>query len=480
MAVSLDLPQVAIIQLAEAQRNDPWGKRQSTPPPQPEQETSSKQADDPLWPATTAAAHAALADLQQAEPVHQRLAAQVDELCRDYVADMLTGWNLFSTPASVHTLNEIETAGSVLPKYRRLLLRLLAMLVEDRWLNAAGESYIRTSDWQREAPQRRADRLAQEFNAWSNVFRLLADCGSQLGDVLAGRQSALQLLFPQGSSELVETVYRSSPAARFCQHTAAAAVRELLQESMPRPLRVIEIGAGTGGTTAALLPLFEGVACRYDYTDLSPGLLRQAASRFARRGVSFRPFNIEREPQDQDFAEHAYDLVIAADVLHATSDLTATLRHVHKLLAPGGRLLLIEATRPTRFAELTFGLTDGWWSHRDRDVRPEQPLVDAITWQQLLQAVGFAQIALWPHAGQTSPMLDHHVLLATSAVTRLPLPVVPPPRSQHGLNPISAMCWPKFSEFGQSKSIGSSLSKIKESIPSWGSKSCSFCAAASG
>ncbi|GAB7366703.1 hypothetical protein MBLNU230_g0661t1 [Neophaeotheca triangularis] len=52
----------------------------------------------------------------------------------------------------------------------------------------------------------------------------------------------------------------------------------------------------------------------------------------------FRTLDINELPSTQGFDDHAYDLVLAANVLHTTPDLVATLKNVRRLLKPGGYL----------------------------------------------------------------------------------------------------------------------------------------------
>jgi len=104
---------------------------------------------------------------------------------------------------------------------------------------------------------------------------------------------------------------------------------------------VLEIGAGTGGTTGYVLQRLPADRTDYLFTDVSPLFLERAAEEFSawpflRRGL----LDIERDPLAQGFAGGSADIVIAANVLHATADLRTTLANTVKLLAPGGALLL--------------------------------------------------------------------------------------------------------------------------------------------
>src|SRR5262249_4113287 len=138
-----------------------------------------------------------------------------------------------------------------------------------------------------------------------------------------------------------------------------------------RKIHVLEIGAGTGGATAAAVPVLPPDQTTYLFTDLSPLFLDRAAERFADCPfLEYQILDIEKGPATQGLAGRRFDLIIASNVLHATADLRQVLRHVCQLLAPEGLLLLAEGTRPQRWIDLSFGLTEGWWKFTDHELRP--------------------------------------------------------------------------------------------------------------
>jgi NADPH:quinone reductase-like Zn-dependent oxidoreductase/NADP-dependent 3-hydroxy acid dehydrogenase YdfG len=107
-------------------------------------------------------------------------------------------------------------------------------------------------------------------------------------------------------------------------------------------------------------------------------------------------------------------LIVAANVIHATADLRQTLNHAQQLLAPGGLLLLLEMTRPVRWIDLSFGLTDGWWRFVDGDIRPSYPLLNRAGWTNLLADVGFAEATAVPHHDDL--LSEQAILLARKPV----------------------------------------------------------------
>ena len=65
----------------------------------------------------------------------------------------------------------------------------------------------------------------------------------------------------------------------------------------------------------------------------------------------------------QGFDEsEGYDIIVAANVLHATHNMHHTMSQVNRLLKTNGKLILVEAFAGRRiYGELIFGLLPGWW-----------------------------------------------------------------------------------------------------------------------
>ena len=100
------------------------------------------------------------------------------------------------------------------------------------------------------------------------------------------------------------------------------------------------------------------------------------------------------DPAGQGLEPGAFDLVIAANVLHATPDVAAAVQRLRTLLAPGGVLLLLEITRHPHWLDIVFGLMDGWWALADRRRRPTHPLMRGSEWRALLDECGFVSTAV--------------------------------------------------------------------------------------
>src|SRR5262249_25747440 len=100
--------------------------------------------------------------------------------------------------------------------------------------------------------------------------------GTDLVDTLQGRKSALETLFPDGSFARAEDVYERAPLAAYFGALARAALEGFLSPGGVKALNVLEIGAGTGATTSALLPALPAQTASYHFTDVSDIFLNRA------------------------------------------------------------------------------------------------------------------------------------------------------------------------------------------------------------
>ena len=276
----------------------------------------------------------------------------------------------------------------------------------ERWLQRlAGQGALRFDGVRFIADRPLADpRLAA---CQAEVQRVLADnpallayirhCGDLLADVIGGRESPLETLFPGGSFELAEGIYQRSAPMRYANGLAASAFEALLAARGPdTPLRVLEIGAGTGSTSAGLIPLLPAARASYCYTDISAAFFDRARHKFAAfLFVRFAEFDLERDAALQGFAAASFDIVVATNAVHATRNLRDALRCIRGLLAPGGVLLLVESTEHLAWFDMTTGLIEGWQQFDD-DLRGDNPLLAAPVWLQALRDAGFDATGSWP------------------------------------------------------------------------------------
>ena len=228
-----------------------------------------------------------------------------------------------------------------------------------------------SSQWLTSTPEERM-ALVNEIAATSVNGEMLQRVGPRIPSILKREVTPLELMLEGG---LLFRFYVHALKYDTSTQQMAELVKILAHKS-PRA-KILEIGAGTGGGTQAVLSALgrdqDGEAAlfkHYDFTDVSPGFFEAARKRFEDWSdlMTFRKLDIETDAAEQGFECGSYDIVIACQCLHATRSMENTMKNVRRLLKPGGRLVLLETTQDSLDVFLTFGLLPGWWLSMSKSV----------------------------------------------------------------------------------------------------------------
>lgn len=223
-----------------------------------------------------------------------------------------------------------------------------------------------------------------------------------LKDILSGSITPTEVLFPEGSMRLVEAIYKDNRLSDYFNFRIIDVLKQYVKKRIELDqectLKILEIGAGTGGTSLGafeMLRQYHNHIVEYAYTDISASFIQHGEEKFKRDNPFFKGvvLNIERPLKDQGISESSYDIVIAANVLHATKNIQNTLKNVKSALRPNGVVLMNEVSSMTLFSHLTFGLLEGWWKYDDSDIRiPGCPGLSPESWHDSLEKLGFKNI----------------------------------------------------------------------------------------
>ena len=358
------------------------------------------------------------------------LLADMDHLSRAYAVAAFEQLDCRWRTGAVVEPHGLADELGVAAAHRRLFARLIVMLGEagvlapqaDGTLAVAARRDGTLPDDALHDPQRLAADLGALHPHGGNEIGMLRRCGEALVDVLLGRADPLTLLFSSGEPSAAD-IYRNSSAARAGNRLLADALQPLCgaipEGSM---LRVLEVGAGTGSATEAVLSVLPEGRFDYLYTDVSAAFFAPAEARFGpeRSSFEYRILDIEADPSTQGFDRQGYDLVIASNVLHATRDLKETLANCRSLLAPGGRLVVLELMRARHWQDLTFGLLEGWWRFDD-SYRPVSAIAGPDVWRRAVRDAGFSEVTiLGVDEESADALLDRGVVVACAPDEALP------------------------------------------------------------
>ncbi|NES40468.1 type I polyketide synthase [Moorena sp. SIO2C4] len=350
------------------------------------------------------------------------IGTQLEELSVDYIVQGLLqmGWSY--QPTESFDLDAAAQCLGVVPTQVRLFERLLQILAEVGILQSNQQQWQVQKTAQKVNPSKQSQSLLSQYPDEAATLTLLERCASQLSGVLRGEIDPVQLVFPQGDLTTATQLYKDSAVAKVMNTIVEKVIMKAMEKLPPsRGIRLLEIGAGTGGTTSYILPHLNPNQTEYIFTDIGALFTSKAQEKFQDyRFLGYQTLDIEVDPSSQGFESHRYDVIIAANVLHATTSLKQTLSHVRQLLAPGGILVLYEATTRSRWVDLIFGLLEGWWKFTDYELRPDYPLLNREQWKKVLSETGFTQVVTLPEVeGMAEALSQQTVIVAQAASTKL-------------------------------------------------------------
>ena len=324
---------------------------------------------------------------------------QINGLATEILASSLKSIGLFSN--GIHRIADLPLEKQPAPYYERWLASSIHYLQQQKLFCddlAFSREVKELSDLWAEWEAKKSEWAANP-NLQAQIA-LFEACLKALPSILSGKQRATDVIFPKSSMQLVEGIYRGNVLADYFNEllsdTLVSYIEHQLQEDKNRKIRIIEIGAGTGGTTTKLLPLLQQFPIEeYCYTDVSKAFLMYAEKQFKPQlpALTTAIFDVSKPLAAQSIAPDRYDIAIAANVLHATPDIREALRNAKAVLKSQGVLLLNEISTWSMFNHLTFGLLEGWWLNEDTALRlPGSPGLPPDKWRETLSEEGFEAI----------------------------------------------------------------------------------------
>jgi SAM-dependent methyltransferase len=297
----------------------------------------------------------AIGDIEVAElPTFMR---RLDEIALRAMAATLAAGGL-SEPGAGRTAAEVAEGLGVAERHRWILRRWLDVLVAEGMLGRDRQGRFRElRPVRRDEPAdagRALDEVRRGLGYPAELIRFFQIATEYLPRLLRDEVSLQALLFADDDPTTAEGAYRDNVVNRYLNAGVAQVVRWAAESrpAEPAALRVLELGAGVGGTTSAALQALAGREVDYLFTDVSRYFLSLARERFADRpGIRFGIFDINADAGGPDVrgAVHvpagSQHVVLSANVLHNARHIGRTLRRQRDLLVPGGLFVFVETCR---------------------------------------------------------------------------------------------------------------------------------------
>lgn len=329
-------------------------------------------------------------------------------LAAAYALDYFEGARALGQAGQERPLDQVYSACRVIPKFRRLVDHLLVILEEQGWVRVDDGvvTTLRPLTGRAPAAALLAD-ASRRYPGLAPEFELLDTCAAGYPAALSGEIPAISVLFPDGGRGLmVEAAEKTEEYSnsRVYRTLLAEFLARLARQAEGRPFRILEVGGGNAIMTGLIAERLaaSGADVEYVFTDIGRTFVTTAEARARERGyrfMSFRTFDISRDPAEQGLEPGSFDAVIGLDVVHATPSIRDTVGHLTALLAEGGLMCLVESSRTYRWNDMVWGLAEGWWMFTDGELRNHNsPLLSTAGWEMALANSGFSAVTAFPQS----------------------------------------------------------------------------------
>jgi len=344
------------------------------------------------------------------DPGQHRSHALAELYVLELVIDLVEQLGMTDLLARPRTAAELLEARELAPGFRAALCWLLERLVAAGKLTRDGHG--RDARYHLPAPLPppareavRAEALAFD-PSYAPAYALLDEAAAVYPRVARGETSGERALFQRIA---LWCAYFSNENRYYAINNrlgAAVAAARLSTE----PACVLEVGAGLGSATEALLELLSvrgrvGALTSYRFTEPVPFFRRRAQRMLeaAHPGVPFMfsALDINQPWPEQGVEPGRFQLVWGVNVFHLARNLGAALREALASLAPGAWLVLGEGLRPFAGqpigAEFPFQILESFVDVEiDPETRPTAGFLTPEQWQRAFETSGFTEVRIVP------------------------------------------------------------------------------------
>lgn len=330
-----------------------------------------------------------------------------DALCESCAADYFKTYHLFEKQGEILDIENVYKCADVTEEYKPLFRCMLETLVPDGHITIHQQQITVHHDLSDIADKQACyKKQIAKFPEFQAHMKLLLTCSSKYDEILSGKILGKEVLYPQGSYDLVisssENVPTTTRIYEYCD-ILAQSIKHMAQFKT-KTIKILEFGAGTGLITWSLAEALKDCDVEYYFTDVGRSFITAAQKTAKEKGydfIKFARFDITKPVTEQDIPAGAFDFVISCNVIQAMDNMEEALSNISGALCENGTLCLLQTVWGHRSTEMIFGLCPEWWNYTLDPKRGDTPVISYDGWREFLQTNQFGNVRIFPEMGES-------------------------------------------------------------------------------
>ncbi len=282
---------------------------------------------------------------------------------------------------------------SIPEKLHKLTKRWLQVLVNEGIITCEANAYKASeisTDLGSEKLWKEFFEIEDDFQYSKEFVDYLKESSDLLPELIQGKEDPLNILFPKGDTDPALAAYHDNKVNGMLNNIATKEIRYLCEKknkkSPEKPFRILEVGAGVGGTSLDVIPELEGCNVEYYFTDLSVFFLNKAQENFGKYNwVKYGIFNINEDFVSQGYEAFSFDVILCANVLHNSRNINSVMKNLKGLLSEDASIIILEETRTSYLLLTSMEFKDGLTGFTDERSEHDQTFFTRKQWEDIFK-----------------------------------------------------------------------------------------------
>lgn len=302
----------------------------------------------------------------------------------------------FQQEETVYRVEKMEQKLGVIDKYKRFFERWLTIFEKEGFIRKKEGGFVKSEIPYNETLEENWEQLwavEEKLHYGTGFVKYLEKCSKNLKELFRGEVTPLELLFPNGETTTAVDTYQKTRSSQILNHVAEAAVLEACKENAQKTFRILEVGAGVGGTSDGIIRNIKDYNVEYYYTDVSMYFLNKAKERYqGKNWIKYKIFDINQGGLEGE----KFDLIVCANVLHNARNGIEVLRKLKSLMNDEGIFVILDAIKEPYYLLTSIEFNDGLRDFEDFRKEDGSTFFEQDQWIRMFEMTGMDRIASYP------------------------------------------------------------------------------------